>query len=79
MKNWLSKFELRKDEIFRLVGERHKERFDTEKEVLDYFTLKNIEHMFGEYPNSQEYLDEIADLICNHDDGTFTTFVNKTN
>lgn len=65
------------DDIFKFTGYVGKEaRFDSEKEVLEYFTVENMINMFGECEETQSDLDEIASLILASDNGTFTTFKN---
>lgn len=51
------------DEINDYTGFAKGDKFETEQQVREYFTVANIEDMFGECYLAQDELDEMAGVI----------------
>ena len=51
------------DEIDRATGFAGGEKFVSEEQVRDYFTVSNMILMFGECQNTQTELDDMAETV----------------
>ena len=70
-----TKFQQRLDEICALTG-YSSEKFDYANEVREYFQRDTLVKLFyDDGIPSQEYLDELANIILAQDDGTFTAWM----
>lgn len=55
-----------RDDISEMTGFDHGDLFQSEEQVREYFSIPNIEAMFGSCPFTQEQLDEMAEEVIRH-------------